>query len=162
MFKMILFVVIFSVGIVEAKKAADFIFLGWEKSYKLNNQTFESDAHNAYLDIYVNELAKQPYIDEAKHFPPGSEIYKPLYNDTERRVFARLVIMVKMKPGYDPKNGDWWYGVYDKSGGEMYYQGRLKSCIACHKDGKETDYTFSKSVNAEIQRLIFNPRRSKK
>jgi len=146
--------------ILLGKQPADFNFLGWEKKHKLNYEAFESDAHNAYLDIYVNELAKEAYIKEKSLFPVGSIIYKPLYNDPMRKIFAKLVLMVKMKPGYDTKNGDWWYGVYDKSGTEMYYQGKLKSCIRCHEAAKATDYTFSKSVNANIDRLLFNSKRS--
>jgi len=28
--------------------------------------------------------------------------------------------MVKMPPGYDSENSDWWYGVYDASGMDMW------------------------------------------
>ncbi|MDH5465571.1 MAG: cytochrome P460 family protein [Thiovulaceae bacterium] len=143
-----------------AKETPDFIFKYWKNTTKITHDTIESDAHNAFLDIYVNELAKDAYLQEKTLFPVGSIVYKPLYADPYRKQFARLVIMVKMKKGYDPKNGDWWYGVYDESGTDMYYQGRIRSCIVCHEQGKETDYMFSKSVNKRIDKMLFNSKRS--
>ncbi len=147
---------------LNAKQPADFDFTGWQKTYKLNHDTIESEAHNAFLDIYLNDLAKEPYIKEWTLFPVGSIVYKPLYSDAHRKEFARLVVMVKMKPGYDAQHGDWWYGVYDESGKENYYQGKIRSCIACHEQGKETDYMFSKSVNKRIDRMLFNSKKSSK
>jgi hypothetical protein len=54
--------------------------------------------------------------------------------------------MVKMSPGFDPENADWWYGVYDESGTNMWDEGKLSDCIICHKQTADTDYLFSKDV----------------
>ena len=136
-----------------AKEKPDFIFPYWKNTYKINDKPFESEGHAAYIDIYVNDIAKKPYLEEASIFPVDSLIFKPLFSDKEGKYFARLVIMLKMKKGYDPENGDWWYGVYDASGTVNFHQGRIQSCIVCHKEGESTDYTFSESVNLEISRL---------
>jgi hypothetical protein len=58
----------------------------------------------------------------------------------------KLTIMVKMSPGYDPENADWWYGVYDRSGTKATMQGKIAFCIDCHKDASATDYLFSSEV----------------
>ena len=54
--------------------------------------------------------------------------------------------MVKMPPGYDPENGDWWYASYDATGIKVSEQGRLAGCIPCHKQAARTDYLFAQDV----------------
>jgi len=76
----------------------------------------------------------------------GFHCVKPIYSDQERSEIYKLTIMMKMEKGYDPDNADWWYGVYDESGMEGRYQGKIKSCIECNARAKETDYMFSESV----------------
>ena len=45
------------------------------------------------------------------------------------------------------ENGDWWCGIYDKSGTIAKKQGRLlNDCITCHKQAAKTDYLFSEEV----------------
>jgi len=131
-------------------------FPDWKKNYNLTPEIIESDAHNAYVEIYLNEKAKDAYINEASHFKRGSAIFKPLYSDPEGHHCARLVIMVKMEEGYDSENGDWWYGVYDESGTKMAYEGRIPECISCHTMAKETDYLFSRSVLKKLSGIDTN------
>lgn len=123
----------------------------WKQWHRLNAQILDSESHAAMVDIYVNPAARGVYESETAPYPVGAVIVKPLYADAERREFARLVVMAKMAPGYDPNNGDWWYGVGGEDGEEMYYQGKLRSCIACHKVVATTDYMFSQSVMAKIR-----------
>jgi len=126
------------------------VFPNWKQSYDLTKGIIESDAHNAYVEILLNETAVDAYVEVKPLFPVGSEVFKPLYADVEGKEFARLVIMVKMEEGYDSENGDWWYGVYDESGTEMWYEGRIPECISCHAMAKETDYMFSRSVMKKL------------
>ena len=129
---------------------SEFTFPWWRSMNLLNKEPIESDAHNAYIDIYVNDIAKPSYINMHKKFDEGSIIIKPLYTGAKREMLARLVIMMKMPEGYDSENGDWWYGVYDEYGVEGWYQGKIKSCITCHKMVKESDYLFTESVMEDI------------
>ena len=55
-----------------------------------------------------------------------------------------------MHNGYDVKNNNWWYGVYDKTGNKVFHEGRIKSCIKCHEIAKETDYLFSETIIDKI------------
>jgi len=123
----------------------------WDKRIKINPETFESDAHNAYVDIYVNSLAKEAYEKRLAVYPVGAEVIKPLYKNKYKEGLARVVFMIKMQKGYDAKNGDWWYGVTDPTGKELWYEGRVQHCIDCHVHAKETDYMFSESVMEEIE-----------
>lgn len=132
------------------------VFPKWKKSYDLTKGIIDSDAHNAYVKILMNKKAVDAYTNVKSVFPVGSEVYKPLYSDVEGKEFARLVIMVKMEEGYDSENGDWWYGVYDESGTQMAYEGRIPECISCHAMSKATDYMFSRSVMKKLAGINTN------
>ncbi|MEN8147155.1 MAG: cytochrome P460 family protein [Campylobacterota bacterium] len=134
----------------KTKEERVMVFPKWKKSYDLTKGVMESDAHNAYIEILLNERAVDAYVEIKPVFPVGSEVFKPLYRDAEGKEFARLVIMVKMEEGYDSENGDWWYGVYDESGTQMAYEGRIPECISCHAMAKETDYLFARSVMKKL------------
>lgn len=125
----------------------------WKQWHRLNKEILDSEAHAAMVDVYVNDKARAVYENATAPYPVGAMVVKPLYADKDRKECARIVVMVKMPAGYDTKNGDWWYGVGDESGEAMYYQGVLRSCIACHKAVEETDYMFSQSVMAKIKGL---------
>ena len=131
-------------------KSEHYSFANWKNLILLNKTPFKSDEHNAYVDIYVNKLAKDTYINKKSNFKEGSLIIKPLYPEENRENIARLVIMMKMKKGYDEDFNDWWYGVYDKTGLEMWYEGKIMSCIACHIAVEESDYLFTHSVMKKI------------
>ena len=131
-------------------------FSDWNKNYDLTKGIIESDGHNAYVEIFLNEKAVDSYVEVKPVFPVGPEVFKPLYSDPQGDRFARLVIMVKMEEGYDSEHGDWWYGVYDESGTEMAYEGRIPECINCHAMAKETDYLFSRSVMKKLKGIDTN------
>ena len=137
-------------GVIKDDSKNQFTFPRWKSLHKLNTEALESDSHRAWFDIYVNTLAKESYLEKLDLFPMGSIVVKPLYPDPERSETSKLTIMIKMKKGYDTGNADWWYGVYDETGMEGWYQGKIKSCIKCHAYGKETDYMFSESVMESI------------
>ena len=137
-------------GLIKDDSKNQFTFPHWKSLHKLNTEALKSDSHRAWIDIYVNTLAKGSYVKKLDLFPVGSIVVKAIYPDKERSETSKLTIMIKMEKGYDTDNGDWWYGVYDKTGMEGWYQGKIKSCIKCHAYGKETDYMFSESVMESI------------
>lgn len=128
----------------------EFTFPHWKSLHKLNTEALKSDAHRAWFDLYVNTLAKKAYIEKLSLFPVGSIVLKSHFPNSQRSEIARLGIMIKMEKGYDTENADWWYGVYDETGMKGSYQGKIKSCIKCHAQAKETDYMFSESVMYNI------------
>ncbi len=139
--------------VVKHDHKSEYTFPRWKSLHRLNDEPLDSDAHRAWVDIYVNRQAQKAYTKRAPLFPVDSIIVKPLYSDPQRSEIARLVIMMKMGKGYDPKNGDWWYGVYDETGMKGWYQGKLTSCIKCHARAKETDYMFSETVMESIEEM---------
>ena len=130
---------------------AEIDFTQWQTWERLNKKPIKSEAHSAYVDIYVNELAAETYLEATAPYMPGSAVIKPLYTDADRSSIARLVVMVKMAPLYSPQFGDWWYGVYDEYGSEAWEEGKIGSCIVCHMRAQKTDFMFSKEVMETIR-----------
>jgi len=135
----------------ESKNTHNYIFPKWKEMILLNREILYSEDHKAFIDIYVNNIAKKSYILEEEQFKVGAIIVKPIYPKEERKNIARVTIMMKMQNGYDTENGNWWYGVYDESGLNASNTGRIKSCIMCHEIAEDTDYLFSESVMFDIQ-----------
>ena len=147
---LLLFITTLNAGNVENDIKRDFIFPKWKEFYKLNKEILHSHGHNAFVDIYLNDIAKTPYINEHTNFPKNSIIIKPLYADEQRKYLARIVVMIKMDKGYDTKHNNWWYGVYDKTGTKVAHEGKIQSCIKCHEMTKHTDYLFTTAVMEEV------------
>ena len=122
-------------------------FEDWQQWAAITPKPVRSHGHsNNWVDIYTNKLAEKTYRAASSPYQTCAKIVKPIYTDSTGRTIRKLTIMVKMPPGYDSENADWWYGVYDASGTDMKRQGKLMDCIPCHKQAAETDYLFSKEV----------------
>lgn len=121
---------------------------GWKNWTAITPTPVISKGHgNKWVKIYVDETAKETYESAGAPYPECSKIVKPLFKASEGKLIVKLTAMVKMAPGYDPANGDWWYALYDGPGTELKKQGKLyNDCIACHKQAAETDYLFSEDV----------------
>jgi len=145
-----------AVGAVEANveptanrcdAAGGMTFEAWKEWTQVTPKPVISKGHSGnWVGIYVDELARDTYLRAGTPFPECAKIVKPIYNDAEGQSVRKLTIMVKMPPGYDPENGDWWYASYDATGTKATEQGRLHGCIFCHKQASETDYVFAKDV----------------
>jgi hypothetical protein len=126
-------------------------FIGWSEWTQVTPNPVISEGHsNNWVGIFVDELAKETYLSAGAPYPECAKIVKPIYDDAEGKSVRKLTIMVKMQPGYDPDNGNWWYGSYDGTGAYARKQGRLVECILCHKQAAETDYLFSKEVLSSV------------
>ena len=82
-------------------------FEGWSEWAQVTSKPVTSEGHNNnWVGIYVDELAKDTYLSAGAPYPECAKIIKPIYHDAEGKSVRKLTIMVKMKPGYDPDNGD--------------------------------------------------------
>jgi hypothetical protein len=126
---------------------ANMTFEGWRQWTNVTPVPVRSKGHsNNWVGIYVNKLAKATYLSASSPYAACAKIVKPIYTDSSGENIRKLTIMVKMSPGFDPENADWWYGVYDESGTDMWDEGKLSDCIICHKQAADTDYLFSNDV----------------
>ena len=118
----------------------DKTFEDWPEWIKVNVNLIEG--HGAkWADVYVDDLAKATYLAASAPYPECARIVKLEYSDESATVINTMTVMGKMPPGYDPDNGDWWYGVYDGSGTLAGLTGKLHSeCIVCHKKASDADY----------------------
>jgi hypothetical protein len=95
--------------------------------------------HGAYVRVFVNEKGLTPGMDG---YSPGSLIVKENFKpDT---TLAKLTVMYKIK-GYDPENGDWFYAIYGP-GGTVEKEGKIQSCIQCHRLRDGEDYIFLRNL----------------
>ena len=123
-------------------------FEDWEEWTLVTPKPSLSPGHSSrWVKIYVNELAESTYLSAGAPYPECAKVVKSHYFDAEGTQIDSFTVMVKMPAGYDTENGDWWYGMYDKSGMIAKKKGKLfTACITCHKQAAETDYLFSKEV----------------
>ena len=127
--------------------STEMTFEDWRHWTSVTPVPVRSKGHsNNWVGIYVNKLAEVTYLSASSPYQVCAKIVKPIYTDASGKNVRKLTIMVKMPPGYDSENSDWWYGVYDASGMDMWDEGKLLDCIICHKQATETDYLFSKEV----------------
>ena len=118
----------------------------WRNWTKITQEPVRSKGHNyKWVRIYVNKLAAATYLSASSPYQVCAKIVKPIYTDSNGTNIRNLAIMVKMPPGYDSENADWWYGESDKSGIDVW-GGKRPGCIICHKQAAETDYLFSREV----------------
>ena len=121
-------------------------FEDWKNWMSVTPKPVRSKGHsNNWVGIYVNKQAETTYLSASSPYQICAKIVKPIYTDSSGTSIRKLTIMVKMPPGYDPENANWWYGKSDESGMDAW-GGKLPGCITCHKQAAETDYLFSKEV----------------
>ncbi len=126
-------------------------FEDWASWTKVNPTILLSEGHeNSWVDIYVDDLAKSTYLEASAPYLECARIVKARHPGETLKAVTRLFVMIKMPPGYDPENNDWWYGQYIESGTIEFFAGKVESCIECHKKASETDFMFSKEVLATL------------
>lgn len=110
-----------------------------------------SDPHNdKFVTVYVNPIARRAMLEQKKPtFPQGSLIVKEKWASVfvkgedraaDDKTPELLTVMHKREKGFNPKNGDWEYLVYDGNGTQVAAQGKLSKCQSCHAQWKSTDY----------------------
>ncbi len=119
---------------------------------KVNRATFPTQQHagNPPVNVYVNQTADSTYraIDpgakpkDAFAFPVGSMLVKEMLGASGAPEV--LTVMYKKAPGYDPANGDWWYGRLTPGGTptNAAFAGKVDFCIGCHTGTKQWDFAW--------------------
>jgi hypothetical protein len=118
---------------------------------KFTDAPFLSAAHgNRWVDVYVNAIGADAYLDTAKDIPVGTIVVKTSWiDDGSGRPSTNpgpIFIMEKRAPGYAPDHGDWYFAIHWATapanfGGPMYWRGsspKIAYCYDCH-DGYDRD-----------------------
>jgi hypothetical protein len=112
-----------------------------------SSQPFGSE-HGSYLEIFANDKAAAfGRFEDAGVLPEGAILAKHHFSISEAGVIERgpLLMMEKMRAGFDPDNNDWRFRVVAPDGaiaGET--KGRNEAafayCAECHKVGRRQDF----------------------
>ncbi len=116
---------------------------GWAAWPRIDGATFRSEGHQrAWVEVHVDAPFADAYRAGAGPMPVGMRIVKAAHADAGGAPgeVTGLTVMAKMKPGYDPEHGDWFYGTYDPTGTVAQAQGKLGMCIGCHGEWTEHDH----------------------
>lgn len=95
--------------------------------------------HGDFLTTYVSDNAFSAIQSKKGILPDESIIVKENYD--ANKTLAALTVMYK-EDGYDPGNNDWFWAKYGTDG-SVQAEGKVKACIDCHSQKKDSDYTFS-------------------
>lgn len=135
---------------------SEMTFEDWQSWTKVNTSLLPSAGHGdhrrpPYVDVFVDDLAKDIYQTASAPYPECARIIKAKYKDETGQEFIDLAIMVKMPAGYDPENNDWWYGHADSAGSqikdqEMDIETMFHDCGFCHQNAPDQDFLFSTEV----------------
>ncbi len=104
-----------------------------QKARKENGPHAYSSIH-----VYMNELVSVAFEQKKKPYPVGAVLIKEkyLYAKGENGIGG----MIKREPGYHTGHGDWEY-FYVEGRGDIE-QGKIESCVQCHKQARQRDYVF--------------------
>lgn len=116
-------------------------FSGWRSLTKISKTPFASKGHKgAMVAVYVTAAAAEQYRKLQGTYAEGTQVVKTHLKSGK---VQKLLVMQKMPAGYDPDNGDWFYGVYSPDGKKQMAGGKLKMCVSCHDaQGSDTDYVI--------------------
>ena len=113
----------------------------------------DMDLHvNYYCEVYTNAKGKDVIESGEGDYPVGSVIIKAKFAGHDAKQAELYTIMRKMKKGYDEKHDDWEYAVVNGKGNRVLAQGKIESCIACHKNYASTDYVTREYMNDSLFR----------
>jgi len=100
-----------------------------------------------FVVVYVNDIGRSAMLEKKNPvFPQGSVIVKEKLNTKDSTSPELLTVMRKREPGYDPKNGDWGYMVFDGAAQAVQASGKLEKCQACHEEEKGSDYVSRRYI----------------
>jgi hypothetical protein len=101
------------------------------------------------IRIFMNDLAAEAFCDSGATYPVGAVIVKEKQgsfdgpgNLPHEPVETPLGVagMIKRAAGYDAQHGDWEYFYFEDA--SKIEQGRISSCIQCHRNAAATGYIF--------------------
>jgi len=93
--------------------------------------------HGEYVQIWANGVA----LDDLENLPEGSIVVKEGYSDEAGEELNAITVMERREPGYDPENGDWFWGRF-RADGTPTHAGRVGFCADCHASDTTGDFSF--------------------
>jgi len=118
---------------------------------QVNAESYKSDLGDFKINVYINKNAsdfRKVHPESSgsnKTFPQGTLIVRQVL-DASGKV-TKVTLMAKGPAGYDPRIGDWWFGVTDPAGVPLTDKngvqlGRMTDCHGCHIPRAADDFLF--------------------
>ena len=113
---------------------------------KANPAPFMSAQHDGMpmVNVFYNDVASEhyPITSGPFTFAEGSMIVKEMLGPDDQPMM--LTAMYKGPAGYDPDNGDWWWGMLTLEGEPAMpgSVGKIAMCTGCHQGQSDTDFAF--------------------
>ena len=89
-------------------------------------------AHGAYVQVWVNAVARADLEAGATTFSEGAIWVKEGYQDAG--ITPKGIDAMRKVEGWDSAAGDWFWGHYSDEG-EPVASGHVSGCVPCHSDG---------------------------
>ena len=99
------------------------------------------------ITVYANKIGEKAMMMGGT-FPVGSIIVKEKL-DEHSMMPVLSTVMIKRKKGYNPKCGDWQFASTDAYATKVTADGKLESCMNCHKEQANKDFVFKTYVGAK-------------
>lgn len=115
----------------------------WPQWVKVNTKRFVSKGHGKkWSDVYVTPDHADAYkkLAAGATFPEGMRVVKAHYAAEGDEKPNSIMVMGKMKKGYDAEHKDWYYGIYNAAGTKAIKAGKIGMCISCHANSEDQDY----------------------
>ncbi len=100
-------------------------------------------AHGSYYKLYTSPELSTAWPLRESSAPDGTILVKEVYNKDKKKV-EQILVMTKVA-GMDDKNHDWYWTEFDPQGNTLQ-SGKLRSCAACHAQGKDNDFILSRML----------------
>ena len=99
-----------------------------------------------YMTVYVNPVGEKAMV-KGGIFPIGSIIVKEK-RETKTGPIVLSTVMIKREKGYNPACGDWEFAALNADATKTDGDGKLESCMKCHKDQAKKDFVYRTYVRA--------------
>ncbi|MBI5772989.1 MAG: cytochrome P460 family protein [Verrucomicrobia bacterium] len=99
-----------------------------------------------YVHVYVSPQGASAMKSHSAAFPRGTLILKEKFGDAEGTKTELFTGMIKRESGYNPDCGDWEFFTLSADAKQVTSRGKLKNCMACHVEYKDSDYVTKEYV----------------
>ncbi len=122
---------------------------GYDDLIKINPKPYQTTRHadRPFVTVWANPTAAATYetltLESPRPvaFAEGALLVKETFLADGTTVLA---VRYKMPRNYDPKHGDWWYGMLRNDGTPLGPDatGRVAGCNGCHLEAAVSDHSF--------------------
>ena len=106
-------------------------YADWEQSAAWRGIQESNTSHDAYTEIWFNDIAWAQYAPQAGgEMPPGSLVAKQSYKDAQGEEKANFTAMMKLD------DGEWLWAAWNPQG-TLVRSGQPAFCVDCHAAGQD-------------------------